>query len=381
MKRSDTHILTTHTGSLPRDEQIRPFLEARERGEEIDASAFDATTRRVVGETVARQVALGLDVVGDGEQGKPSYVTYLIDRIEGFGGERRRHFPKRLDSADFPNWARHYAPRGLADLRVPTCSGPLAWKRFDLVEADLAVLREAIDASTPTEVFMTAASPGVVSTFLPNDYYANDRDYVEALAEVLTREYEAIVRAGFVLQIDCPDLAMSRHSEYSERTLDEIKDVATMHVEILNGALANIPPDRMRMHVCWGNYEGPHNHDVALEEIAPIVLRARPAGLVLEGSNPRHGHDWALWREVELPPDMLIVTGCIDTTTNFVEHPALVRDRIVKLAEVVGRERVIAGTDCGFGTMMGLRGVDPDVAWAKLESLVAGARLASEILW
>lgn len=381
MQRSTDRILTTHTGSLPRDPKIFELLEAREKGQPADANLFDATVRRVIAKTVDRQLATGLDVINDGEQSKPSYVTYMIDRLLGFGGERRRTYPQRLDSADFPEWAETHGPRGVASLRVPTCNAPIEWSRFELVEADLAAMRAAIEGKPVEEVFLSAASPGVISTFLRNDYYASDRDYLEALAKAMSREYEAIVEAGFLLQIDCPDLAMSRHSEYSASSLEEFKAIAAMHVEILNSAVSNIPPDRMRMHVCWGNYEGPHNHDVPLLEMAPIILGARPAGLCLEGSNPRHGHEWRVWRDIELPAGKTIITGCLDTTTHFIEHPELVRDRIVRYAEVVGRENVIAGTDCGFGSMMGLRGVDANVAWAKLAALVEGAALASRELW
>ena len=381
MKRNTDRVLTTHTGSLPRDPKIFGLLEAREKGESADAGQFDTTARQVIAATVDRQLAIGLDVINDGEQSKPSYVTYMIDRLAGFGGERRRTYPTRLDSADFPEWAKTHGPRGVASLRVPTCNAPIEWSRFDLVEADLAAMHAAIEAKPVEEVFLSAASPGVISTFLQNDYYASDRDYLEALAKAMSREYEAIVDAGFLLQIDCPDLAMSRHSEYSAKSLEEFKAIAEMHVEILNSAVANIPSDRMRMHVCWGNYEGPHNHDVPLREMAPIILRARPAALCLEGSNPRHGHEWQVWRDIELPAGKTIITGCLDTTTNFIEHPELVRDRIVRYAGVVGRENVIAGTDCGFGSMMGLRGVEANVAWAKLAALVEGAALASRELW
>ncbi len=381
MKRSTDRILTTHTGSLPRDPRIFRLIAAREKGEPASQEVFDATAREVIRATVDRQLEIGLDVINDGEQSKPSYVTYMIDRLAGFGAERRARYPTRLDSADYPDWARSHGPRGVESLRVPTCTAPLEWSHFDLVEADLAILAAAVEDTSAHEVFLSAASPGVISTFLPNEYYASDRDYLEALARVMSREYEAIVAAGFLLQIDCPDLAMSRHSEYSACSLEEFKDIAIMHVEILNRALENISPDRLRMHVCWGNYEGPHNHDVPLREMLPIILEARPQALCLEGSNPRHGHEWQVWRDVELPVDKTVITGCLDTTTNFIEHPQLVCDRIVRYAGVVGRENVIAGTDCGFGSMMGLRGVEANVAWGKLAALVEGAALASRELW
>ncbi|HPG25039.1 MAG: cobalamin-independent methionine synthase II family protein [Spirochaetaceae bacterium] len=381
MKRSTDRILTTHTGSLPRPPDFAELLLARERGEPIAPERFEAESRRAVADCVARQLETGLDVVNDGEQAKPSYATYVIDRLSGFDGERRRKYPTRLDSADFPDWARQKAPRGLAALRVPTCTGPIGWKDFEAVRFEIECMREAVRSREVEEVFLTAASPGVIANMLPNEHYASDADYLQAMADVMRDEYEAIVEAGFLLQVDCPDLAMGRHAEFSALSLGEFKRVAAMHVEILNGALARIDPERMRMHVCWGNYEGPHNHDVPLHEIAPIILGARPAALCLEGSNPRHGHEWKTWREIPLPKDKLIVTGCLDTTTNFVEHPELVADRIVRYAEVVGRERVIAGVDCGFGTMVGLEGVEPSVAWAKLRALVEGAEIASRVLF
>ena len=381
MKRSTERILTTHTGSLPREAEIAELLLARERGEPFDDARLDTASRKAIGICIDRQLETGLDVVGDGEQSKPSYVTYVIDRLSGFEGERPHTYPVRLDSADFPEWARQRAPRGLAALRVPTCDGPIAWKDFDAVRREIEQMKTAVAGKTIHEAFLTAASPGVIASMLPNAYYGSDEEYLQALASVMRDEYEAIVEAGFLLQIDCPDLAMSRHSTFSQLDLDGFKRVAAMHVEVLNEAVANIDPERMRMHVCWGNYEGPHNHDVPLHEIAPIVLAARPAGLCIEGSNPRHAHEWKTWREIPLPADKVIVTGCLDTTTNFVEHPELVADRIIRYAEVVGRERVMAGADCGFGTMIGLDGVEPRVAWAKLRSLVEGAELASRQLF
>ena len=383
MKRSNDRILTTHIGSLPRTSAIRGLLEAREKGEAPDAEAFEAAALAATREVVVHQLATGLDIINDGEQSKPSYVTYIIDRLSGFEGERRKKFPRRLDAADFPQWAKTAAPRGLAKLRAPSCSGPIAWKDFDRVRQDLARMQQAIADKDVAEVFLSAASPGVVANMLPNEdgYYPSDEAYLQALADALRREYEAIVEAGFLLQVDCPELAMGRNSEFSQLSLEEFKRVAEMHVEVLNSALAGIDPERMRMHVCWGNYEGPHHHDVPLREIAPIVLKARPAALCIEGANPRHAHEWKLWRDVALPEGKLIVTGCLDTTTNFIEHPELVADRIVQYAEVVGRENVIAGADCGFGTMLGTAPVETSVAWAKLRSLVKGAELATKRLW
>jgi 5-methyltetrahydropteroyltriglutamate--homocysteine methyltransferase len=242
-------------------------------------------------------------------------------------------------------------------------------------------MKDSIAGKAVREVFLSAASPGVIANMLSNEHYASDEKYLQAIADVMRDEYEAIVDAGFLLQVDCPDLAMGRNSEFSHLSIEEFKKVAEMHVEVLNGALSRIDPERMRMHVCWGNYEGPHNHDIPLLEVAPIILKARPAALCIEGSNPCHAHEWKTWLDIQLPDEKVIVTGCLDTTTNFVEHPELVADRIIRYAEVVGRERVMAGVDCGFGTMIGLDGVDSNVAWAKLRSLVEGAERASSVLW
>jgi 5-methyltetrahydropteroyltriglutamate--homocysteine methyltransferase len=381
MKRSTDRILTTHTGSLPREGDIADLLFLRDEGKPFDAARLEAASRQAVARCVDRQLATGLDIINDGEQSKPSYATYIIDRLAGFEGERRKKFPKRLDSVEFPEWARLKSPRGLAALRVPTCTGPITWKDFNAVRLELDHMKMAISGRSVEEVFLSAASPGVIANMLPNEHYPSDEEYLQAMADVMRDEYEAIVEAGFLLQVDCPDLAMGRNAEFSDLTTEEFKKVAEMHIEVLNGALANIDPERMRMHVCWGNYEGPHNHDIPLLEIAPIVLKARPAALCIEGSNPRHAHEWKTWSEIPLPDDKVIVTGCLDTTTNFVEHPELVADRIVRYASVVGRERVIAGVDCGFGTMIGLDGVESNVAWAKLRSLVEGADLASQALW
>ena len=381
MLRSTERILTTHTGSLPRQGEIADLLISRERGEAFDAERMESVSREAVAECVDRQLGVGLDIINDGEQSKPSYATYIIDRLSGFEGARRKRFPKRLDSADFPDWARHHAPKGLAALRVPTCTGPICWKDFDAVRVELAHMRDAISGKDVQEVFLSAASPGVIANMLPNEFYSSDDEYLQAMADVMRDEYEAIVDAGFLLQVDCPDLAMGRNAEFSELTNEEFKRVAEMHVEVLNGALSGIAPDRMRMHVCWGNYEGPHNHDIPLREVAPIILKARPSALCLEGSNPRHAHEWRVWEDIALPDEKIIITGCLDTTTNFVEHPELVAERIVRYAQTIGRERVIAGVDCGFGTMVGLEGVEASVAWAKLRSLVEGAERASQTLW
>lgn len=385
-----TRIRTTHTGSLPRVEIVEELLLTREAGIVTDPARFAAAADEAVRQVVERQVAIGLDIVNDGEQHKPSYATYVVDRLGGFGTSRRASFPKRRDSADFPRWAKTAGPRGLANLRVPTCIDELRWVDFDAVLTDVERLRRALDATgrapqrdaapTGADAFITAASPGTIAMMLPNEHYDDDEAYLRALGRVMRQEYEAIVAAGLVLQVDCPDLAAGYNSEFSALEQREFLDVAAMHVDVLNEALDGLAPDRLRMHVCWGNYNGPHNHDLPLAALLPVLLDARPAGLSFEAANPRHAHEWAVWRDVDLPDGKVLIPGMLDTTTNYVEHPALVAERLVRYAEIVGAARVIAGADCGFGTMVGLVGVHPDVAWAKLEALVEGARLASERL-
>lgn len=379
-------IRTTHTGSLPRVELIEELLLAREANTGIDAARFEAAAAEAVRSVVERQLSVGLDIVNDGEQHKPSYATYVVDRVGGFGSSRRSTFPKRRDSLDFPRWAKASSPRGLANLRVPTCTHGLHWRDFGAVTTDLERLTGALAVTAAPsrherrDGFMTSASPGAIAMMLPNEHYADDEAYLRALGTVMRREYEAIVEAGFILQLDCPDLAASYNSDFSDLGLVDFLDVAGMHVDVLNEATASIAPSRMRMHVCWGNYEGPHNHDVPLVDLLPMLLAARPHALSFEAANPRHAHEWSVWRDVDLPEGKVLIPGVLDTTTNYIEHPALVAERLVRYAQVVGPERIIGGADCGFGTMVGLTGVHPDIAWAKLGSLVDGARLASEQL-
>ncbi len=381
MKRSTSRILTTHTGSLPRSPRQQEILLAREERRQLDPSAFDASVQDAVSEVVKMQTDIGLDVINDGEQGRSQYATYVKERLTGFEGERQIRSWTRLEDLDFPEYAKTRQPSGSALIPQPVCTGPIAWKDFEAVHKDIANLKAATGGSGAEEVFMTAASPGVIAYFLRNDYYPSEEAYLYALADVMKDEYRAIVEAGFVLQLDCPDLAMSRPTQFAQLSLDEFKKVVEMHVEVINHALAGLPEDRMRLHLCWGNIEGPHHHDVPLKEILDIVLRARPLGLSFEGANPRHAHEWKVWKDVKLPEDKVIIPGVLDTVTNFIEHPELVAERIARYAEVVGRENVIASTDCGFGTSAWGRRVDARIAWAKLQSMVEGARLASEELW
>jgi 5-methyltetrahydropteroyltriglutamate--homocysteine methyltransferase len=379
MKRSTSRILTTHTGSLPRSVALQELLRLREERRPYDQAVFASSVRAAVADVVQQQIASGLDVINDGEQERSQYATYVKERLSGFEGERLIRARPRLGDTDFPEYVGTH--QSSTTIPQPACTGPIAWKNRDGVQQDIATLQAALGTRQVEEVFMTAASPGVVATFLPNEYYPSHEAYLQALAEVMKEEYQAIVQAGFLLQIDCPDLAMTRVNQFAHLSVDEFKQIVATHIDILNAALDGLPPERMRLHLCWGNYEGPHHHDVPLQEIVDIVLRARPVGISFEGANPRHAHEWKVWRNVRLPDNKVLIPGVIDSTTNFVEHPELVAERIERYADVVGRERVIAGTDCGFGTSAWGRKVDGKIAWAKLRSLVEGARLASKALW
>jgi 5-methyltetrahydropteroyltriglutamate--homocysteine methyltransferase len=377
MKRSGERILTTHTGSLPRPAELVELLRRAEVGEPDDRAAFEATVRAAVADTVRKQTEAGVDVLNDGEQGKPGYATYIKDRVTGFGGQSRVT-TVWAEGRDFPEYVARRAGNTRSSFPRPYCDGPIAWRDFAAVQRDIDTLKAVAASGAPAaEVFMTAASPGVVSIFLANEYYPSREKYLEAIARVMKDEYEAIHAAGFVLQLDCPDLAMSRHNRFPDMSLAEFRKIVALHVEVLNEATRAIPPERMRLHLCWGNYEGPHHLDVPLRDIIDLVLQARPAGISFEGANPRHEHEWKLWKEVKLPPGKVLIPGVIDSTTNFIEHPELVADRITRYASVVGRENVIAGTDCGFGTFADNDSVDARIAWAKLRALADGARLAS----
>ena len=380
MHRSTDRILTTHVGSLPRTQAVTDVLFARERDEARDTRADDSVIGDAVTEVVRRQVATGIDVVSDGEMSKISYATYIARRFSGFAGDTPRE--PGQDLMEFPGLLKKLAERGsTAKYRRPRCVGEVKLVDTAPLRADLEHIGVAVAAARPVEAFMNAASPGVIALFQPNDYYRTQDDYLTALAEALRGEYEAIVGAGILLQIDAPDLAMGRHTMYRDRTLEEFERLAARHIEVLNHALRNIPADRVRMHVCWGNYEGPHHHDVPMERLLPVVLKAKPAGLLFEAANPRHAHEWTVFRDVRIPDDKILIPGVLATTTNYIEHPLLVAERIERFAQIVGRERVIAGTDCGFGTFAGFGPVEPDIAYLKLAAMVEGARIATRKLW
>ena len=381
MKRSASRILTTHTGSLPRSPGLQELLREREERRDLDAALFDTEVRQAVADVTAKQKETGIDVVNDGEQGRGQYATYVKERLTGFEGERAVRTRPRLDDADFPEFAATQTHLSSRNMPQPACTGPISWKDWAAAQRDIDTFQQ-ISANLPVEeVFMTAASPGVIANFLPNEYYPTEEAYLYGLAEVMKDEYNAIVNAGLILQIDCPDLAMTRVSQFSHLSVDEFKKVVELHVEVINYALADIDPERMRLHLCWGNTEGPHHHDVPLKEIVDLVLKARPVGLSFEGANPRHAHEWKVWQDVRLPEGKVLIPGVLDTTTNFIEHPELVAQRIVNYANIVGRENVIAGSDCGFGTSAWGRKVETNIVWAKLASMVEGARLASQELW
>jgi 5-methyltetrahydropteroyltriglutamate--homocysteine methyltransferase len=380
MHHSTDRILTTHVGSLPRSKAVTDVLFARERDEAADPEMGAAVIAAAVAEVVRRQVAVGIDIVSDGEMSKISYATYIASRFSGFAGDTPRE--PGQDLVEFPGLLTKLAERGsTAKYRRPRCVGAVRLAHEGPLQTDLRNLRAAAAATPPGEAFMNAASPGVIALFQPNDYYRTQDEYLAALAEALRFEYEGIVAAGVILQIDAPDLAMGRHTMYRNRSLEEFDSLAAQHIEVLNHALRNVPADRVRMHVCWGNYEGPHHHDVPMERLLPIVLNAKPQGLLFEAANPRHAHEWVVFRDAKIPDDKILIPGVLATTTNYVEHPLLVAERLEKYAGIVGRDRIIAGTDCGFGTFAGFGPVEPDIVYLKLESLVQGARIASERLW
>ena len=380
MKLSTERILTTHVGSLPRALDLSDMLLKKEFGEAQDAAAFENRVRAAVGEVVAQQVAAGVDIVSDGEMSKIGYATYIKDRCDGFSGDSPRRPP--ADLADYPEYMQKSSDMGQAPkITRPVCSAEIRIKERASLERDIANMEAALEGSGATQGFMNAASPGVICAFLPNEFYASEGDYLEALAAVMKEEYEAIVAAGFVLQVDCPDLAMARHTQYIDLSDDEFIRHAERHVEVLNAALENVPADMSRVHLCWGNYEGPHHCDIPVEKILHVVTRVKAQAISFEASNPRHAPEWQKWRDADIPEDTVLTPGVIDSVTNFVDHPEGVAERICRFADIVGRERVLAGSDCGFGTFAGFGKVDPKIAYAKLGALAEGARIATQALW
>ena len=380
MRTSQDRILTTHVGSLPRPLELRHLLVAKDKGEPYDRAELERQTRDAVLAIVRRQAATGVDIVNDGEMSKPGYSTYVADRLSGFAG----HEPAkaRLDTRDHPSFMAAYERMTGANVaRRSVCVGPIAVRDREPLNQDIANLRDALAQVSVAEGFMTAASPGLVPVFQNNRHYPSHEAYVEAIAAAMQEEYEAIVEAGFVLQLDCPDLAMAHHTSFQDLNEADFLKRAAFHVEVLNHALRNVPADRCRIHICWGNYEGPHDHDIDFAKVAPILVKAKPMALVVEAANPRHAHEWRVWQDVKLPDDKILIPGVLDTSTNYVEHPELIAERLCRFADLVGRERVIAGSDCGFGTFAGYGKLDPDISFKKLRAMVEGAALASTRLW
>jgi 5-methyltetrahydropteroyltriglutamate--homocysteine methyltransferase len=380
MKLSVDRILTTHVGSLPRPQNAVDLLFAQDRGEAYDPRTFDDVMQTSVASVVRQQADVGIDIVSDGEMSKISYATYIRHRLTGFEGDSARPTPQDLD--DVPEFRDKLVKEGAsAKYQRPICKGPIRVKDLTALHTDIAHMKEAVAAAKTADAFMNAVSPGTIAVFQPNEYYPTHEAYMFALADAMREEYEAIVNSGLLLQVDCPDLAMGRHSRFKQLSDEEFLHAASVQVDALNHALANVPSDRVRMHVCWGNYEGPHTHDIPLESVLPLLFKAKPMALLIEGANPRHEHEWEVWESTKLPDGKVLVPGVLDSSCNFVEHPKLVAQRIKRYAKSVGRERVIAGTDCGFGTFAGFGPVHPSICWMKLKALSDGAAMASEALW
>ncbi len=373
-------ILTTHVGSLPRPKGVSDMLFAREAGQPVDPAAFHAAVSEAVAEVVAKQRAAGVDIPSDGEMSKISYATYISERLTGFSGDSERRVP--ADLLAVPSYAKRLAGSGgTPSYKRPCCTGDIRVRTMEPLQADIGRFQSALGASGYAEGFMNAAAPGVISLFQPNRHYPDDDTYLGALADAMAAEFRGIVDAGLILQVDSPDLALGRQTMYAHLTEDEFVHRIGAHVAALNAALAGIPPERVRLHLCWGNYEGPHTMDVPIARLLPTVLGINAGALSFEGANPRHAHEWRVFEDIKLPEDKRIIPGVLDSSTNYVEHPDLVAERLLNYAGLVGRERVIGGSDCGFSTFAGFGVVDPDIVWMKLGALAEGARRASAILW
>ena len=379
MRRSTERILTTHTGSLPRPPQLVELMLAEKEHPGAHTAALDAAVRDAIAAVVEKQVACGLDVINDGEQGRTDYTVHVLDRLTGYEGPSSP--PLGTGEPEFPELSALLSQFASPFQHRPACNGPVGWKDVAAAEADIARSKELLAWAGAAELFMTSPSPGQIARYLKNRHYPSEEAYMFVLADVMAREYRAIVDAGFILQLDCPDLAMSRHMLYPDLSIAEYRKVIAVNVAALNHAVEGLPSERMRMHLCWGSTMGPHHTDVPLAEIIDIVLTARPQAVSFPGANPRHGHEWKVWNSVALSEGKIIIPGVIDSTSNFVEHPELVADRIVQYARAVGRENVIGGVDCGFGTFAGRVQVDSKIVWMKLQSLAEGAALASRQLW
>jgi 5-methyltetrahydropteroyltriglutamate--homocysteine methyltransferase len=380
MRLSTDRILTTHVGSMPRPQHLADMLLRKDHGEAFDPAEYDRVIADAVTAVVKRQVGAGVDIPSDGEASKVSYSTYMMDRLTGFGGDTPRKVA--LDLAPYPEFREKMSRMtGVQAFRRASCIGPVAVKNLEPLKTDIANMRAAMAAAGVSEGFMNSASPGLITAFQPNQYYESHEDYVWALSDAMKAEYRMIIDGGLVLQLDCPDLAMAHHTGFQDLSESEFVARAELHVEAMNAALDGIPADRVRMHVCWGNYEGPHDHDIDVCKILPAILKAKPQGVLFEAANARHQHEWKVWAQAKLPDDKVLIPGLIDSCSNYVEHPELVAQGVERYAAIVGRERVLAGTDCGFGTFAGFGKLDAGIAYKKLAALAEGAAIASERLW
>ena len=372
-------IKTTHVGSLPRSNELSDLLFKKDKKEKIDTNNFDEIVKRDVKKIVEKQINLGIDFISDGEMSKISYATYVKDRIDGFSGESERKAPQDLD--DFPTFKERIARSGGTPTYTrPCCTHELKIKDKQSLTKDINNFKTALEDNNHKLAFMNAASPGVISAFLPNKFYKDDDEYLDALSKIMTSEYEEIISNGINLQLDCPDLALARHMTFKDLSEEDFLKRAEKQIEFLNNSIKNIPQSKIRMHICWGNYEGPHSHDISLDKILPLVLKANVGTYLLESSNPRHSHEWQAFENIKVPKDKIIAPGVIDSTTNFIEHPEVVKNRLIQFSKVIDREQLMAGTDCGFSTFAGFGNVDENIVYKKLESLVIGADLASKII-
>jgi 5-methyltetrahydropteroyltriglutamate--homocysteine methyltransferase len=380
VQRSRDRFLTTHTGSLPRPDDLIRMMYAKEEGVPVDPAALAARVKAAVAEVVNKQADAGVDLINDGEMSKPSYATYIKDRLDGFGGTGNTFVYQ--DLSEFPRLEKRvFGDPGRSRRKTPACNAPIAVRDRRAPEIDAENLKTALSQVKSVGGFMSAASPGVVSLFFRNDHYRDFDSYIYAIADAMRHEYETIARAGLVLQIDCPDLAMGRHIQYADLSLADFRKRAQLHIKALDHAIANIPAEQLRMHLCWGNYEGPHHRDVPFADIIDMVLKAKPVAISFEAANPRHAHEWTVFESVKLPDGKVLIPGVIESKSNFIEHPELIAQRIGRYAKRVGRENVIAGSDCGYGTWVGQAAVDPDVVFAKLKAMADGAALATRKFW
>jgi 5-methyltetrahydropteroyltriglutamate--homocysteine methyltransferase len=373
-------FLTTHIGSLPRNEELIQIMFAREDGIPLDQAALENKIREAVASVAARQLEAGIDIINDGEMSKPSYATYVKDRLNGFGGTGNSFTFADIEA--YPNTkARVFADPGRKHRKTPACNGPVSMRDVEAPRRDAQRLKEVLEGRQPTGMFLSSASPGVTTFFFRNDFYPSHEDYVFAVAEAQRHEYEAIVNAGMMLQVDCPDLAMGRHTQFANLDVKGFREKMELHIEALNRALFNIPAEKVRMHLCWGNYPGPHHCDVPLADIVDLVWKAKPHAVLFEAANPRHAHEWTVFEQVKVPEGKILIPGVIECQSNYIEHPELVAQRIGRYANLVGRDNLMAAVDCGFSIHVGSGGVDPDVVWAKLTSLAQGAAIASKKFW